>query len=116
MGWNLDGEETPKPNKSVRLDSNDDSGTVGKVVDKRALRMAKYKAKVDEDSLSHRSNKPEEDWTTNDLVAEFYDLVAKHAPNVPGQVNASEVAKCINNVLTRRLFTLGSSKSYPNVL
>jgi hypothetical protein len=98
MGWNLDGEEdAPKPKrKSIRLDSEDDSGSVGKVVDKKALRAAKYKAAPIDDSLSHRSNKPEQDWTTKDIVAEFYALTEKHAPNVPGQVNADEIAKCVN--------------------
>ena len=93
MAWPID-EEKPKG----KFNPDDEAGIVGKLVDKKALRNEKYKAKVDEASLLHRSNKPEEDWGTNDLLAEFYMLVTKHAPNVPGQVNAKEIASCINKM------------------
>ena len=99
MGWNLDGKEEEKPKRrSIRVAVEEEAaGEVGKISDKKALRNAKYKGKA-EDSLDHRINKPEKDWGTNDLVAEFYDLTNKHAPGVPGQVNAAEVAKCINKI------------------
>lgn len=96
MAWNLDGEEEKPKRKSFRVEVEDTPGSVGKILDKQAARNAKYKAKVEEDSLSHRSNKAEEDWTTNDLVAEFYDLTNKVAPGLPYQVNAQEIAKCVN--------------------
>ena len=98
MGWNLDGEEDkPKPVR-VRIAEEIEAspGAVGKVVDKKAMRNAKYKAKVDVDSLSHRSNKPEEYWNTTDLIAEFYDLANAGAPDIPNQVNSQELAKWIN--------------------
>jgi hypothetical protein len=107
MPWNLDGEETPEGEfrsksqmRRVKIMREADAtpGAVGKVLDKKAVRNAKYKAKVDEDSLSHRSNKPEEDWNTNDLIAEFYELTNQHAPGIPGQVNAGEIAKCVNKM------------------
>lgn len=107
MPWNLDGEETPEGEfhrksqmRRVKImrEAEAAPGAVGKVLDKKAIRNAKYKARVDEDSLSHRSNKPEEDWNTNDLIAEFYELTNQHAPGVPSQVNAGEIAKCINKM------------------
>ena len=75
MGWNLDGEETPK--------QQDDAvaGAVGKLDDRQARLNAKYKkpVKAQRDSRD-RINTPEELWSTNDLVAEFYDLSNKAAP------------------------------------
>lgn len=93
MAWPID-EEKPKK----KFDPDDEAGAVGKIVDKRELRNLKYKPKVEEDNLKHRSHKPEETWNTNDLLAEFYHLVSIHAPNVPGQVNAKEIASCINKM------------------
>lgn len=98
MGWNLDGEENKPKVRAVRkrLDSDDDSGSVGKVTDRKAMLNAKYKKTSVEKKSLDRSETPEELWSTNDLVAEFYDLVHKAAPNVPSQVNAKYVATWIN--------------------
>lgn len=98
MGWNLDGEEKVPVRKFGLPKEEDAVGAVGKVEDKQAMRNAKYGAKPVAPSLSHRSNKPEEDWNTKDLVAEFYELTSKHAPGIPGQVNADEISKCINKL------------------
>jgi hypothetical protein len=95
MGWDLDGEQ-PKPKKKFRLDAEDDSvGAVGKVEDKKAMRQAKYGSVPD--SLTHRSNKPEEDWSTNDIVAEFASLLGlSSASHLTMQLNARSLALWIN--------------------
>lgn len=94
VGWNLDGEEEPK--KSKQAIDEDDSGAVGKVIDRQARLNAKYKTTKAQKAGRDRVNTPEELWSTNDLVAEFYSLVEKAAPGVPAQVNAKYVATWIN--------------------
>jgi len=95
MGWDLDGEQ-PQPKKKFRLDADDDSvGAVGKVEDKKAMRQAKY-GSVPE-SLTHRSHKPEEDWSTNDIVSEFASLLgASTAGHLTMQLNTRSLALWIN--------------------
>jgi len=101
MGWDLDGEQ-PKPKKRFRIDAEDDSsGAVGKVEDKKALRQAKYGAKdLESDPLQNRSNKPEADWSTKDLVAEFGALLNRsQARDVPMQLNTQHLSIWINKMV-----------------
>ena len=102
MGWDLDGEQ-PAPKKRFRIDAEDDSsGAVGKVEDKKALRQAKYGAKdhLDSDPMRNRSHKPESDWATKDLVAEFASLLNKSdARDVPMQINTQQLAIWINKMV-----------------
>ena len=101
MGWDLDGE-LPAPKKRFRIDAEDDSsGAVGKVEDKKALRQAKYGAKdLDSDPIRNRSHKPESDWATKDLVAEFASLLNKSdARDVPMQINTQQLAIWINKMV-----------------
>jgi hypothetical protein len=94
MAWNLDGDE---PVKKKTMESEATPGAVGKIDDRQSRLNAKYKkpVKAQKDSRD-RINTPEELWSTNDLVAEFYDLVEKAAPGVPSQVNGKYVATWIN--------------------
>jgi hypothetical protein len=95
MGWNLDGdEETPKAKRGLEEPI---AGTVGKIEDRQARLNAKYKkpVKAQRDSRN-RINTPEELWSTTDLIAEFYDLVEKAAPNTSSQVNNKYLATWIN--------------------
>jgi hypothetical protein len=94
MAWPID-DEKPQPKKRNQVDESD-TGAIGKLIDRQTLLNKKYKAKVSEDSLSHRTNKPEEDWTTEDLVLEFYDLADQHAAGFVNQVNKAELSKMIN--------------------
>jgi hypothetical protein len=95
MGWDLDGEE-PKPKKKFKIDAEDDSvGAVGLVEDKKAMRQAKYGAVPN--SVTHRSNKPEEDWTTGDIVSEFASLLSlSSAGHLTMQLNTRSLALWIN--------------------
>jgi len=72
-------------------------GSVGKIEDRQAKLNAKYKkpVKAQRDSKD-RINTPEELWSTTDLIAEFYDLVEKAAPNTSSQVNNKYLATWIN--------------------
>ncbi|NDA61957.1 MAG: hypothetical protein EBX50_07935 [Chitinophagia bacterium] len=81
--------------------SDDEVGVVGKLadpVDKKELRKQKYKkssfAAVPESML--RNERPETEWTTQDLVAEFYDLTREHAKGAPSQVNGKSLSAWIN--------------------
>jgi hypothetical protein len=95
MGWDLDGEE-PKPKKKFKIDAEDDSvGAVGLVEDKKAKRQAKYGAVPN--SVTHRSNKPEEDWSTGDIVSEFASLLSlSSAGHLTMQINTQHLAIWIN--------------------
>lgn len=95
MSWNLDDEE-PRPKKKFRLDAEDDSvGAVGKLEDKKAMRQAKYGSVPN--SVTHRSNKPEEDWSTKDLVSEFASLLStSSAGHFTMQINTRSLALWIN--------------------
>lgn len=95
MGWDLDGKE-PKPKKKFKIDAEDDSvGAVGMVEDKKAKRQAKYGAVPN--SVTHRSNKPEEDWSTGDIVSEFASLLSlSSAGHLTMQLNTRSLALWIN--------------------
>jgi len=96
MGWDLD-DEGPQPKKKFRFEADDDSvGAVGKLEgDKKALRQAKYGAVPN--SITHRNNKPESDWNTNDLVAEFGMLLgASVAGHLTMQMNSRSLALWVN--------------------
>jgi len=72
-------------------------GAVGKIEDRQAKLNAKYKKPVKAQRNSKdRVNTPEELWSTNDLIAEFYDLVEKAAPNTSSQVNGKYLATWLN--------------------
>jgi hypothetical protein len=95
MSWNLDGEEeTPKAKRGAEESV---AGAVGKIEDRQSRLNAKYKkpVKAQRDSKD-RLNTPEELWSTTDLIAEFYDLVEKAAPNTSSQVNNKYLATWIN--------------------
>lgn len=66
--------------------------------DKRAARNEKYKrTKIEAVSpAALRHERPEEDWTTNDIVAEFYALCREAAPGIVSQVNGGQLASWIN--------------------
>jgi len=98
MSW-PDFEEEAKPKKK-RIDDSD-TGSIGKItdpVDKAEMRKQKYKqvqfAAVPPSMLRHE--RPEEEWTTADIVVEFYELTRKHADGAPSQVNGTSLGAWIN--------------------
>jgi DNA-binding transcriptional ArsR family regulator len=98
MGWpNLD-ENLPKK----RSDIDEAPGAVGKIEDKKAMRNAKYKKTKFEavPASMRRYERPEETWTSKDLVSEFYDLVREKASGIPGQINGEQLAKWINKTIS----------------
>lgn len=100
MPWPID---DPKPKSKKSLDTDYEVGSVGKVEDKVAKRNAKYKRTTiaSTPAVMRRSERPEEEWTTKDLIGEFYDLCNQHAPGVPGQVNSKYLATWINDLVGR---------------
>jgi DNA-binding transcriptional ArsR family regulator len=98
MGWpNLD-ENLPKK----KTDIDEAPGAVGKIEDKKAMRNAKYKKTKFEavPASMRRYERPEETWTSKDLVSEFYDLVREKASGIPGQINGEQLAKWINKTIS----------------
>lgn len=99
---NLEEEEyvqMPWPGfESQKQDEDAPSGAVGRVLDKTQERNAKYKKTRLEAVPEHmrRHERPEQDWTTADIVSEFYDQTRKHAPGAPGQVNGKNLSSWIN--------------------
>ncbi len=94
MGWPILGDdETPRRQKE-----DDEVGVIGKVDDHQKKLKAKYKPTRFEDTpqSKHRSNRPEEDWNTTDLVAEFYSLYRSKCGSVPAQVNGQQFSVWIN--------------------
>jgi hypothetical protein len=97
MPWNLDGEE-PKPFKRRVQPDDDVSGAIGAVPDKQAMRNAKYKSAPD--VTTHRTSKPESEWTTGDLVAEFGMLLGQSsAKHLTMQLNTRSLALWINQTV-----------------
>lgn len=92
-----DSEAAPQP-KRKRREPEPETGAVGKIEDKRAKRQEKYtRTKIEAVSpAALRSERPESEWTTNDLVAEFYALTRVHAPGIVSQVNGGQLASWIN--------------------
>ena len=96
MAWpGLEENATPEKPKRGVLDTEDDSGAIGKVSSLKVGGAKLRKTKV-EQVARNRVNVPEENWTTNDLCAEFYDLLITVNNNAPNQMNAKHLATWIN--------------------
>ena len=89
MGWPFEEEDTTPPRKKVAKEIDATPGAVGKIEDRQARLNAKYKRTKFEAVPKHmrRHERVEEDWTVNDIIAEFYDLIRENVPGVPGQIN-----------------------------
>ena len=114
MAWNLDGEEEAPKKRGFTEDL--DAGAVGKLEDRQKKLNAKYKrATKSEHAGRKRSDVPEVDWTTTDLIAEFYALADEKAPRVPGQVNQIRMAGWINKQIglgTERVTILAAIRMF----
>lgn len=97
MGWpGLGDNTTPeKPKRQIVLETEDDSGSIGKVNTLKVGGARPKKTKVEREARN-RINIPEEDWIARDLCAEFYDLLAKVNNGAPNQMNAKHLATWIN--------------------
>ncbi len=97
MGWDVFEDSTdPKPKKKV-LDTEDDSGAIGKVNTLKVGGARRKKTRVEVEARN-RINVPEEDWSTNDLVAEFYDLYMATCggSGAVNQISGKQLATWIN--------------------
>lgn len=114
MAWNLDGEEEAPKKRGFTEDL--DAGAVGKLEDRQKKLNAKYKRQTkSEHAGRNRKDVPEADWTTTDLIAEFYALADEKAPGVPGQVNQVRMAGWINKQVglgTERTVILGALRMF----
>lgn len=99
MAWPGFEDEEPVVKRS-RIDDSD-SGAIGKVEDRIQARNAKYKkdkfAAVPPSML--RKSKPEDEWNTQDLVTEFYELVSNMSTFAPSQCNGRSMATWINKMV-----------------
>jgi hypothetical protein len=95
MGWSMFEDSTDPKSKKKVLDTEDDSGAVGKVNTLKVGGARRKKTKVELEARN-RINVPEEEWTTGDLVAEFYDLYMEIHNGAPNQVNGQHLITWIN--------------------
>ncbi len=99
MGWPTFEDNTAPKSKKV-LDTEDDSGAVGKISPLKVGGARPKQTRVQKEARN-RINVPEEDWTTNDLCAEFYDLlITVNTNNAPNQMNAKHLATWINRMVS----------------
>jgi hypothetical protein len=106
MGWNLDGNEDKPVSKSIvrrlAMQQEIDSapGTVGKIDDRQSRLNKKYK-KTNFEAVPAsmlRNERPEEEWGTADLVAEFYHLTRNNS-DAPAQINGKYLITWINKMV-----------------
>jgi hypothetical protein len=97
MGWNMFEDSTPPKSKKKVLDTEDDSGAIGKVNTLKVGGARRKKTKVEVEARN-RINVPEEDWATGDLVAEFYDLYIATCggSGAVNQISGKQLATWIN--------------------
>lgn len=95
MAWSMFEDSTDPKSKKKVLDTEDDSGAIGKVNTLKVGGARSKKTKVELDARN-RVNVAEEDWTTGDLVAEFYDLYMKIHTGAPNQINGKHLITWIN--------------------
>lgn len=112
-----DEPEQPKSKKA----QEEEFGVIGNLDlrDKKEILKAKYKkTKFEAVPASMRRNeRPEELWTTDDLLGEFYELTRKTAPNTPSQVNGKNLATWINRQVSegvKRIAILKAMRAFFN--
>lgn len=97
MGWDVFEDSTDPKSKKKVLDTEDDSGAIGKVNTLKVGGARRKKTRVEVEARN-RINVPEEDWSTNDLVAEFYDLYMATCggSGAVNQISGKQLATWIN--------------------
>ena len=97
MGWDMFEDSTPPKSKKKVLDTEDDSGAIGKVNTLKVGGARRKKTKVEVEARN-RINVPEENWATGDLVAEFYDLYIATCggSGAVNQISGKQLATWIN--------------------
>jgi hypothetical protein len=97
MGWDMFEDSTPPKSKKKVLDTEDDSGAIGKVNTLKVGGARRKKTRVEVEARN-RINVPEEDWATGDLVAEFYDLYIATCggSGAVNQISGKQLATWIN--------------------
>jgi hypothetical protein len=97
VGWDVFEDSTDPKSKKKVLDTEDDSGAIGKVNTLKVGGARRKKTKVEVEARN-RINVPEEDWSTNDLVAEFYDLYMATCggSGAVNQISGKQLATWIN--------------------
>jgi len=115
VSWPGLDEEPQEPKAKKKWVEEEEFGAIGALDlrDKKEIRNSKYK-KTKFDAVPagmRRHERPEELWTTDDLVSEFYELTRKAAPNVPSQVNGKNLATWINRQVSEGVERLSLLKA-----
>lgn len=115
MSWPFEKEENETKPARVKISEEIEAapGAIGKVEDRQARLNAKYKKTKFEAVPKHmrRNERPEELWDSNDILAEFYDLVREHAPGTPGQVNRDYLRSWMHKMYAEGATKLGMLKA-----
>lgn len=115
MSWPFEEEqEDPKPRR-LRISEEADAspGAVGKIEDRQKRLNDKYKKTKFEAVPKHmrRNERPEELWDSNDIIAEFYDLMRDAAPGTPGQMNRDHFRSWMHKMFGEGATRLGMLKA-----
>lgn len=115
VSWPGLDEEPQEPKAKKKWVEEEEFGAIGALDlrDKKEIRKAKYKKTKFEavPASMLRNERPEELWTTEDLVSEFYELTRNTAPNVPSQVNGKNLATWINRQVSDGVTRLAMLKA-----
>jgi hypothetical protein len=76
---------------------DDDDGIAGVGLFEDELDGGQPKPKVDKRKSSTRNLRPESEWTTNDIAAEFSQQLGKRFPYTPGLVNTAALRGALSN-------------------
>lgn len=100
MAWEILGDEIPVEKKvKLRHFEEEEVGVVGKVVDKKTQRQAKYKPTKVDRAGKHREDIPEDQWKTKHIVAEFNSLVVEKNLDAQMQLNSEGLASWMNKMV-----------------
>lgn len=114
MAWPTFEENTAPKSKVKSLDTDDDSGAIGKLSSLKVGGARPKMTKVEQEARN-RINVPEEEWTTGDLVAEFYDMYMKIHTGAPNQINGKHLITWINKLVgegTERIYILKGMRMF----
>jgi hypothetical protein len=77
--------------------NEDDDGIAGVGLFEDEMDGGQPKPKVDKRKSSTRNLRPESEWTTNDVAAEFSQQLGKRFPYTPGLVNTTAIRGALSN-------------------
>ena len=94
MAWEILGDDSKKTT------DYDETGSMGKVVDKKEARRKKYAPTKIDKAGKHRADVPESEWKTKHIVAEFNSLINERNIDAQMQLNSAGLASWMNKMVS----------------